>query len=125
MSLYLEMSGEGAVDDEVAGGVEEDEDVRDGLHADELDRRDVGPVLGDAGRDLGGSRERLDSQDDPEDVADHEDGADGHEDHGQVHLPVVVARLHVEAGLHDAPVDETEMLSTPYSLSKKLGCCCL
>ena len=94
--------------------------MRDGLHADELDRRDVGPVLGDAGRDLGGPRERLDRQDDPEDVADHEDGADGHEDHGQVHLPVVVARLHVEAGLHDAPVDETEMLSTPYSLSKKV-----
>ena len=33
----------------------------------------------------------------------------------------LVARLHVEAGLNDAPVDETEMLSTPYSLSKKVG----
>ena len=35
---HLEVGGEGAVDDEVGGGVEENQDVRDGFHAHQLDR---------------------------------------------------------------------------------------
>ena len=39
----------------------------------------------------------------PEGVGDDEDGAERYEDDGQVHLPVVVGRVDVDAGVQNSP----------------------
>ena len=56
------------------------------------------------------SGEGLDGQDDPEDVTEDEDGANGHEHGREVDLAAVVRGLHVDASLTDAPEREQQII---------------